>query len=55
MKDRQVMFLDGLPFGWVVNDSTLNEIYADKIKRQMLIDALFDKIFPLDEERNLDG
>lgn len=55
MKDRQVMFLDGLPFGWVVSDSTLNEIYSEKLKRQMLIDALFEKIFPFDEERNSDG
>ena len=55
MNERQVMFLDGLPFGWVVSDSTLNEIYADKIRRQMLLDALFERIFPCDQERRSDG
>ena len=53
MDTGRIMFFEGLSFGWVVSESALNEIGAEQLKRDFLIDALFDQVTGY-EERKID-
>jgi hypothetical protein len=44
MENTKVIFFDELSHGWVVDDQVINKLSNIDLRRELLIDALFERM-----------